>query len=106
MVDYRGLEVLRELVQRFDIRMFDRIRKIGFTVKELDKIQLNPEETARLPELEKISISKRTNAEMTEADVKSAEGIVSHCRLASIDQNENQIELTVNPPTPFCCSSQ
>lgn len=106
MVDYRGLEVFRELAQRFDVRMFDRIQKIGYSVENLEKIQLNPEETARLPELEKILISKQTNATVTEADVKAAEGIVLHCRLASIDQSENKIELNVNPPSPFGCSSQ
>ena len=106
MVDYHGLEVFRDLAKRFDVRMFDRIRKIGFSVKDPEKIQLNPEETTRLPELEKISISKQTNATVTESDVKAAAGIVSQCRLASIDQNENQIELNLNPPTPFGCSSQ
>ena len=93
MVDYHGPEVFRKSLERFNVHMFDRIQEIGFSVRDPQKIQLDQEETARLPELEKISIWKRWGTKVSESDVNAAEEVVSECQLASIHQNESQIEL-------------
>ena len=106
MVDYRGPEVFRGLAKRCNIHMFDRIRKIEFKVIDPEKIQLTPAETGRLPELETISILNQLQFTVADTDVDTAKKLVSACRLASIEQNKNQIELNLNPPSLSCCPSQ
>ena len=108
MVDYRGPEVFRGLAQRFNVHMFDRIRKIEFKFNDPAKIQLAPAEMARLPQLETISIVNRRPTILLDAN--TFEKFVPECRVASIDQNENQnenqIEINLNPPSVFGCSTK
>ena len=106
MVDYRGPEVFRGLAQRFNVHMFDRIRKIEFKFNDPAKIQLTPAETARLPQLETISIVNRMPIIVAKLDANTFEKFVPECRVASIDQNENQIEINLNPPSAFGCSTK
>ena len=93
-------------MEALEIPIFNRINQISYKVTNLSEIQLRKEEVARLHELEQILISRRGVKPFDESEVKAAEAFVPACRLASVEQAKNRINIRVDPSSQLACCSQ
>ena len=89
-----------------EIPIFNRISEISYVFRDLNDIQLEKEDVARMQNLEHISASKRNEKFVDESDVRAVGDVVPPCRLASVDKIKNQINVKVNPGSMFACASR
>ena len=106
MVNYRGPEAIRRLVEAMEIPIFNRVSQINHTFKDLSKIQLKKEDVAGMHELEQISFSKLGNKLVNESEFKTVKEMVPPCRRGKVDRKKNHIDIEVDSGFTLACSSR
>ncbi len=106
MVNYRGPALLRRIVGAFEIPLFNRVNEINYRVSKLDEIVMASDDLARFHELEKVSVVKRGSKRINESDLEASAALVPPCRIAALEDDGNQIQITVNRGSPFGCYAQ
>jgi len=103
VVDYRGPELIRSLVEAMDIPIFHRVKQIRYNLKKPSKITIDRSVIDRLYELEEISVTKFRKQHVDETDIKAIESNVPPCRLAAVETSGNQINIKISFGNSFSC---
>lgn len=104
MVNYRGPEVLRDVMDAMQIPIFDRVSQVRFDYDKFDSIPATNQDLNKLKRLEKVVFSKKRR-ELTESDVEVAKQLVSPCRIASMDQKRTELAVDLNRVSGVGCMS-
>ena len=104
MVNYQGPEISQGLVNRLHIPFFNRIEEIDFFLSDINKIPLAANDLAKLSRLEKFSVRYKGQA-LSESDLQTIESKVPKCKVGSIDKTNKQVDIQLDPTSPFCLTT-
>jgi hypothetical protein len=101
VVNYQGPEAIRGLVEAMHVPIFNRVTQIRYEFKDVREIPLNKEDVARLSQLEQISVTKRSKTNVTASEIDVVREFVPTCRVASLQQAQNEISLELTHSLVF-----
>ena len=97
---------MRGVIELLRIPIFNRISQLSYNFKDFNEIQLEREDLLRMPELELISVFKRSKERVNQSDVEAAGELVPPCRLDSMAAAADKITIKLNPRSVFACCAQ
>ena len=103
MVDYRGPQIARGLVDAWQLPFFQRVVSIGYMHRDTDKVQLERKDFVALQKLEQVWMANSVDRDATEKTTNDLKGIVPPCRLSSVEATPTRISAQLNT-NAFGCS--
>ena len=101
MVDYRGPQFLRPVIQHLGISIFDRVQQFDYKIRNTEGLRLTREDYSKFRSLEKITVSKRVQPPMTNTQIKQFVDAVPPCRLDQAEFVDGS--LTIEVKSGFLC---
>ena len=103
MVDYRGPQFLRPVIQGLDIPIFDRVHQVDYRIRNSEGLRLTRRDYSNFQSLEKITATNNYGLPpMTDTQVQQLVDAVPPCRLEKADIVEGSLTIKVKPGF-ICC---
>lgn len=98
--------MIRPLVETTGLPIFNRVNQISYSLSDLDSIGLGKKDLVQLGSLQRITVVKKRVKTVNEEDINRVKEIVPACRIADVQAEKHQIDLTVKQGSIFACCAQ